>query len=197
MRECDSVTSLTCCCGFASTSSYLCLKPTTVLSELDKNSLIFCTVAQVSIACTNSLCANRDSLVELGVRDGAAGDDGFIVSKHDWPINGNTEVAQSETEIDDLIGGCSGCHKLGTRTLINENPKQSWPRVQLITNVLVLHLMFIVNLRSSSSATLDSTSYDWSQLQLEMSSESQDVNVSLPIGRSARHCLCTVHRMLD
>ena len=46
------------------------------------------------------------------------------------------------------------------RTLFNENPKWSWPRVQLIMNISVLCLMFIVNLRSSSSVTLDLTGWD-------------------------------------
>ena len=54
------------------------------------------------------------SLIELGVRDSAAGDDGFVVAKHDWPINRNTEVAQRQTEINDLVGGCASGHEFGT-----------------------------------------------------------------------------------
>ena len=34
------------------------------------------------------------SLVALGVRDSAAGDNGFVVAKHDGPVNRDTEVAQ-------------------------------------------------------------------------------------------------------
>ena len=47
--------------------------------------------------------------------------------------------------------------------------------------------MFIVNYRSSSSVTLDLTSRDRYQPQLGISLESRDINVSLPIGRLARH----------
>ena len=46
--------------------------------------------------------------------------------------------------------------------------------------------MFVVNHKSSSSATLDLTSRDRYQLQLEISSEDPNINVSLPIGRLAR-----------
>ena len=41
--------------------------------------------------------------------------------------------------------------------------------------------MFIVNCKSSSSVTLDLTSRDRYQLQLEISSEDPNINVSLPI----------------
>ena len=54
------------------------------------------------------------SLVGLGVWDGAAGDNGFVVSKHDWPANRDTEAVQWQMEINDLISGSSGGHELGT-----------------------------------------------------------------------------------
>ena len=56
-------------------------------------------------------------------------------------------------------------------------------------NILALHLMFIVNLRSTSSVALDLTMLDRHQLQLEMSQESRDVDVSLPIGRLAHQVM--------
>ena len=49
--------------------------------------------------------------------------------------------------------------------------------------------MFIVNCKSSSSVTLDLTSRDRYQLQLEISSEDPNINVSLPIGRLARQVM--------
>ena len=54
------------------------------------------------------------SLTELGMRDSAAGDNGFVVSKHDWPANRDTEAVQCQTEINDPISGSAGGHDLGT-----------------------------------------------------------------------------------
>ena len=48
------------------------------------------------------------------MRDSAAGDNRFVVAKHDGPTNRDTEVAQRQTEINDLVSGSSGCHELGT-----------------------------------------------------------------------------------
>ena len=46
------------------------------------------------------------------------------------------------------------------RTLSNENPRQIWLRVQLMANVLVLCLMFIVNLSSTSRYAPELTGWD-------------------------------------
>ena len=55
------------------------------------------------------------------------------------------------------------------RTLSKENCKQSWTQVQLIMNIPALCTMFVVNLRSTSSVTLDLTALARHQLQLETS----------------------------
>ena len=72
------------------------------------------------------------------------------------------------------------------RTLSNENPRQSWPQVQLIINILALCLMFVVNLSSTSRFALELTGWDRVQLQPDVPWQSWDACLSA-IGRSARH----------
>ena len=48
------------------------------------------------------------------MRNSAAGDDGFVVTKHNRSAHGNAEAVQSEAKIDDLISRGSSCHKFGT-----------------------------------------------------------------------------------
>jgi hypothetical protein len=48
------------------------------------------------------------ALVELGVGDGTAGDDGFVVTKHKGLTNGDAHVTQGRAEIHDLFSSGTG-----------------------------------------------------------------------------------------
>ena len=85
----------------------------------------------------------------------------------------------------------------GAWTLANLDPGQHAPRSKFCDSKVHWfrsHLNPETNPRglkfeSSSSITLDLTSRDRYQLQLEISSEDPNVNVSLPIGRLARQVM--------
>ena len=48
------------------------------------------------------------------MRDSAAGNNGFVITKHDGPAHGNTKAAKSEAKINNLVSCCLGCHKFRT-----------------------------------------------------------------------------------
>ena len=54
------------------------------------------------------------TFVELGVRNAAAGNHGFVITEHHRTIDGDTEITEGEAKINDLISGGAGSNELGS-----------------------------------------------------------------------------------
>ena len=120
-----------------------------------------------------------------------------------------TNKCQTLEGVDHSWNGQSEAHsfcfgrKLNHTRVAQESERQKlqiW--LSAFSFVHATDMQHIQNFMSFSSATLNLTSRDRHQLQLGMSLESRDVNVSLPIGRLARHkgqihFLCLARRSHD
>ena len=59
----------------------------------------------------------RSGQDQLGVRNAATGNHGFVITEHHRTIDGDTEITEGETEINDLISGGTGSNELGRFSL--------------------------------------------------------------------------------